>query len=78
MELRARITEDIGLVPFLEVGGVFDSAVPDFDEDLQFAAGLGLRYYTPVGPLRVDVGVPLNPRDTDDFAQLYISIGQAF
>ena len=78
LEARWRITESFGVVPFAEMGGVFDNIVPGFDEDLQYAAGLGLRYYTGIGPLRLDVGVPLNPRDRDDSFQLYLSIGQAF
>ena len=42
------------------------------------AAGIGLRYYTSIGPIRVDVAVPLNPRDGDKPWALYVSIGQAF
>jgi translocation and assembly module TamA len=45
---------------------------------LIFGAGLGLRYFTPVGPLRVDVAVPLDRRDVDDAFQFYVSLGQAF
>jgi len=76
-ELRWRITEDIGIVPFVDGGGAFRDAAPDFN-DLQYAAGLGLRYYTPIGPLRLDVATPLNPRDDDNIIEVYISIGQAF
>jgi translocation and assembly module TamA len=56
----------------------FVSQVPNFKERLQLAAGLGLRYYTPIGPIRVDVAAPLNPRKGDKPVALYISIGQAF
>jgi translocation and assembly module TamA len=78
-ELRYRITESIGIVGFLDSGTVFDAVVPDFSEDLHFGTGLGLRYVTPIGPLRLDVAVPLNPRSgVDDPYQVYISIGQAF
>ncbi|KLN60831.1 hypothetical protein WH96_10210 [Kiloniella spongiae] len=78
-EARVRVTEDIGLVPFIEGGNVYDSAVPDFSENFQWGAGLGLRYYTAIGPIRLDVAVPLNRREEiDDAWQFYVSIGQAF
>ncbi|MFO7965884.1 MAG: autotransporter assembly complex family protein [Desulfobacterales bacterium] len=77
-ELRIRITESIGLVPFLDGGNVFESAYPDFDRSLLWGAGLGLRYITAVGPLRLDLAFPINERSFDDPFQLYISIGQAF
>ena len=52
--------------------------MPTFDEGVQLAAGTGLRYASPVGPIRFDVAFPLNGRDVDDFFEFYISIGQAF
>ncbi len=78
LEARIKVTETIGVVPFVEAGAVSDAAWPDFEEPVQVAAGLGGRYYTDFGPLRVDIGVPLNRRDADDFVQVYISLGQAF
>ena len=45
---------------------------------LRFGAGIGGRFYTNFGPLRVDVATPLNPRPGDGKVALYISIGQAF
>jgi translocation and assembly module TamA len=78
LETRIKITDTIGLVPFLDMGGAFESSFPDFDEPLRYAAGLGLRYYTAVGPIRLDVATPLNPRDGDKSWALYIGIGQAF
>ena len=77
-EIRFRIFEDFGLVPFVEGGIVEDSVVPKFDEDFLWAAGLGLRYFTAIGPLRLDVAVPINGRDGDDAFQFYVSLGQAF
>ncbi len=77
-EVRVRITETIGAVAFVDAGTVYSSSVPDFSETLRIGAGPGLRYFSPIGPLRLDVGFPLNPRDSDDTWQLYISIGQAF
>lgn len=77
-EVRARVTEKFGVVPFFEGGNVFEERWPG-DLSLQWAAGLGLRYYTPIGPLRCDVAMPLNKRaDIDDSFQIYLSIGQAF
>jgi translocation and assembly module TamA len=78
-EIRYNFTESLGAVLFLDGGTVYSSAYPDFSEELLWGAGPGLRYYTPIGPLRLDVGVPLQPREgVDDLFQLYISIGQAF
>ncbi|ANC91217.2 outer membrane protein assembly factor [Azospirillum humicireducens] len=77
-ELRIKVTESIGVVPFVDAGTVYDSAYPDFSEPLRVGAGVGLRYYTDFGPLRVDVGVPLNPASGDARWQLYLSLGQAF
>lgn len=77
-EMRARIYGDIGAVVFLEAGSVTDTPAPTFSEGVQYAAGAGLRYYSPIGPIRVDVGVPLNPRSVDNSFEVYFSIGQAF
>lgn len=77
-ELRAPISGDIGGVVFLEGGSVSTEVFPNFEEDVQWAAGLGFRYYSPVGPVRLDVGVPLNPRDVDNDFEFYFAIGQAF
>ena len=45
---------------------------------LRWAAGIGARYYTAIGPVRFDVAVPLNKRSDDASWQVYISIGQSF
>jgi translocation and assembly module TamA len=78
IELRYRFLDDYGIVPFFDAGTVTEDTFPSFDEKLQYAAGLGLRYYSPIGPIRADVAVPLNPREDDDPVAFYISIGQAF
>ncbi|MFN2427936.1 MAG: autotransporter assembly complex family protein [Candidatus Binatia bacterium] len=77
-EVRWKIGENFGLVPFVEGAGVYEASYPDFHEDFLWAAGLGLRYFTVAGPIRFDVGFPLNPRQPDDIFQIYISLGQAF
>ncbi len=78
VELRQRVFGEFSLVPFIDGGTVFEREFPDFSEDLQFGAGVGVRYATAVGPLRFDVATPLNGRDDDDDVALYISLGQAF
>jgi len=78
-ELRVTVSRKIGLVGFIDGGSAFENTVPDFEEQIRWGAGMGLRYLTPVGPIRLDVGVPLNRRqDIDDPFQIYISLGQAF
>lgn len=77
-ELRVKVTDTIGVVPFLDAGDAFTSSVPDFSGRLQMAAGLGLRYYTGIGPIRLDVAAPLNRRPGDPPVAVYVSIGQAF
>jgi translocation and assembly module TamA len=77
-EVRVRVTDTIGVVAFVDAGAAFTSRYPDFDDELRIGAGPGIRYFSPIGPFRLDVGFPVNPRDSDDAFQLYISIGQAF
>jgi translocation and assembly module TamA len=77
-EVRVRVTETIGVVAFVDAGAAFTSRYPDFDDQLRVGAGPGIRYFSPIGPVRLDVGFPINRRDSDDAFQLYISIGQAF
>ncbi|MEN3975034.1 autotransporter assembly complex family protein [Emcibacter sp. SYSU 3D8] len=77
-EMRIKITETWGVVPFFEGGSVFDSELPDFSRKLRWGAGIGVRYYTGFGPIRLDVAFPINKQPTDDKFQIYVSIGQAF
>ncbi len=77
-ELRTKITETIGIVPFAEAGNVYTASLPDFRGGLLYDLGIGLRYYTPIGPLRLDIATPLRRRSADSVIQVYISIGQAF
>jgi translocation and assembly module TamA len=78
-ELRAKVTDTIGGVIFIDGGNAYDDELPNLSTDLQWAIGFGGRYFTTFGPVRLDFGFPLNPRDgVDDLMQFYISIGQAF
>ncbi len=78
-EARLRMTETIGLVGFYEVGNVYSSPVPQFNHKQLQSVGAGVRYHTPVGPIRFDLAFPLNKRKkVDNSVQAYISIGQSF
>ena len=68
---------DIGLVPFIDAGQVDTGTVPSF-HDLKVGAGLGFRYYTSFGPVRIDLATPLNRGPGDPIVAFYVSIGQAF
>jgi translocation and assembly module TamA len=77
-EVRIKVTDTIGVVPFFDIGNAFTSNFPTFNEPLFAAAGLGLRYYTSVGPIRLDVAFPLERRDGTGPVAIYVSIGQSF
>ena len=77
LEFRTKITESIGIVPFIDVGTVSTEIVPDFS-DIRAGAGIGIRYATPFGPLRLDVALPLQPYDGGSEYGIYAGIGQAF
>ncbi len=65
------------VVPFLDAGNVYTESVPKLS-GLQYGAGLGLRYNTGFGPIRIDVGTPINRRAGDARVAVYVSLGQAF
>lgn len=76
-EARIGVTETIGVVPFIDVGTVSTDEVPDF-KDIRAGAGIGLRYATPFGPLRLDVAVPLKKYPGGTSFGVYAGIGQSF
>ncbi len=80
LEARIRLKSfggNFGLVPFFDGGSLTNKAMPGFN-GWQFGAGLGVRYYSLFGPIRIDVGTPLNPRPGDSRIAVYVSLGQAF
>jgi translocation and assembly module TamA len=77
VEVRQRILGSYGVVGFVDVGQVSGRGVP-FNDNWHVGAGVGARYYTPIGPIRMDVAVPLNKLPGGDSLELYIGIGQAF
>ncbi|MEQ1950304.1 autotransporter assembly complex family protein [Mesorhizobium sp. CN2-181] len=77
VELRYAVNDTFGIVPFVDAGTVSLDSYPDF-ADVKVGAGIGIRYMTPFGPLRVDAAVPLNPDSHDPSFAVYAGIGQSF
>ena len=79
VELRQRIFESFGAVAFVDAGSAYPDFLPNFSLFApRVGAGVGIRYYTDFGPVRLDVGFPLNRREGDPPFGVYISLGQAF
>jgi len=81
LEVRFRLTDTIGIVPFIDAGAAYEDPIPDFSQHISLGAGVGLRYHTPLGPLRFDVAVPLNDEGDSlglDSIAFYVGLGQAF
>lgn len=77
LELRAKVTERIGLVGFVDAGSVGLDGLFSGDAESHAGAGLGLRYDTGIGPIRLDVAAPISG-NTGEGVQVYIGLGQAF
>ena len=78
VEFRTNVGRNIGLVPFFDMGNVWVKAGDINPADLKYTAGLGLRYTTPVGPIRIDYGFKLNKEPGESNGELHFSIGHAF
>jgi translocation and assembly module TamA len=77
LEFRQRLYANWGAVGFVDAGQVSASLKP-LHSDVRVGAGAGARYYTPIGPIRFDIAVPVNRRPGDDSFEIYIGLGQAF
>ena len=78
IELRTAIGRGFSLVPFIDMGNVWKKTGNMDVTDLKYTAGMGLRYDTPVGPLRVDYGYKLDRRPDESRDAFHFSIGHAF
>jgi translocation and assembly module TamA len=79
LEARLRFGSQgqFGVVPFIDAGTISSKPWPGIKE-MRVGAGLGFRYYSNFGPIRIDVGTPLNPQPGDSRVGVYVSLGQAF
>lgn len=78
IELRYKVSSEWGVVGFLDGGMAYEENMPKYLHDTRWGAGIGLRFYTAIGPIRFDIATPLNPRQDDHSFQIYFSIGQNF
>ena len=87
-EYRQRIGQNLGFVVFLDAGQVSQDVNP-LDSTLRFGTGAGVRYYTAIGPIRLDIGLPINrptepatsttpAKKVGDAFEIYIGLGQSF
>ena len=78
LALEARIRfGSFGIVPFVDAGSLSIDSLPDLS-GFRIGAGIGVRYYSSFGPIRVDVGTPLKRREDDSRIAVTVSLGQAF
>jgi translocation and assembly module TamA len=77
-EVRVGVTDSIGIVGFADAGYIGEEEFYDGSGTWHSGAGIGLRYNTPIGPIRVDVAVPTSGPEADEDFQIYIGIGQSF
>ena len=79
LELRFPLVGELGGVLFVDAGNAYENYY-DYSQTLRFTSGAGLRYETPLGPIRLDFGYILNPPAEYEYSnyQVYLSVGQAF
>ena len=78
VELRSYLGKGIGIVAFLDGGNVWQKVGEIEFDSIKYSTGLGLRYNTPVGPLRVDYGYKLQRETGESAGVLHFAIGHAF
>lgn len=77
IEARVKAFGHFGVVPFFDGGNISTGALPPVT-GLRYGTGIGVRYYSNFGPIRIDVGTPVNPQKGDPRVAVYVSLGQAF
>jgi len=77
-ELRVGVTNAVGVVGFVDTGNVFARAADMALDEFRTAVGAGLRYKSPLGPLRFDFGVNVNRQPGEKRTAWFVNFGQAF
>ena len=77
LEVRTDVGKGLGIILFLDSGNVW-RRIDDIDMTLRYSAGVGLRYKTPMGPLRIDYGHKLDRRPGESAGEIHFSLGHAF
>ncbi len=77
LEFRTYVGRGFSVVTFVDSGNVWQK-LSNINSSLRFTAGLGLRYNTPVGPIRIDYGHKLDRREGESAGEIHFSIGHAF
>lgn len=77
VEYRQRIGESWGAAVFVDAGEVGSNSQP-FSGQLRAGVGVGVRYFTGIGPVRIDIAVPVIHQVRSDPLELYLGLGQAF
>jgi translocation and assembly module TamA len=77
LEFRQHVWGNFGIVPFVDAGQVSTSSTP-WGGEMRVGAGVGARYYTSIGPIRVDLAVPLARIPGSGSFALYVGLGEAF
>lgn len=78
LETRFQIREKIGAVAFVDAGQIWDDGAWQGQSLSHAGAGIGIRYDTPIGPIRFDVATPVSGDNDAGKVQLYLGLGQAF
>ncbi|MEA1927169.1 MAG: BamA/TamA family outer membrane protein, partial [Candidatus Auribacterota bacterium] len=79
LEFDVSIIGNFGAAAFLDGGSAFTEILPQPGDDILLGTGIGVRYFTPIGPIGLDIGFPLDKRNgIDDDYQVYVSIAQIF
>ena len=76
-EARVKINDKFGVVGFYDIGYIGENSTVDSTGGWHSGAGLGLRYQTGIGPIRLDVAVPVTGSSSNSF-EAYVGIGQSF
>jgi len=78
VEIRRMLTQTLDLAIFADAGQVARNTLTYPLDSLSYGSGIGVRYRTPVGPIRLDLAFPVDPRNGDAPYQIHVGVGQAF